>query len=168
MTCKNPSPGNAPGLLKSRQGADTASVIAFLLAPMSDAELEDPELARIERRITKEAQRRAEEVWHIGYLRVVAAHEEYKLSMTRRLILDLEGSPKKEHAVQNAAKLAEEWRRQIVRQMLVPAVHKRHLAWKREQLKRLDVPFFAENIPKLRRFIDAEEIGLTHKRQTCA
>ena len=107
------------------------AVMAGLLTPILDADLADPELAKLERRAAREAKERARVVWHRGWLRVEEANHRHEAVRFHRLGRLAETG--KNHASDLAleATAFRVWIKAIGVQMRIPAVTKDDLAWKR-------------------------------------
>lgn len=142
---------------------NASAVMAMLMQPIADAELADRELERLEARAKKEAQERADNRWHLGNLAVMAAKHNADFWCVQRLTHKLNKSEGLAAMIIQADRAAAEWRKQVFRQIMTPAALPRHIAWKREKLKCLNVPDYADRFEKLRVMIDAEELSFRRK-----
>lgn len=158
MRLNKPRKGNSPGLPSATSLNRAGSIMASLLVPMADAELLDPELSRLEARAEREARKRAEETWHLGALRVMAAKHDADAMSVRRLMASMTKSPEIEAAKACEQRFTDIWRKEIMRQMMVPAVHRRHIEWKRDHIKCLKVWPYSDHVQKLEVLIEAEAL----------
>lgn len=154
---KNASRAADTGLPNFHQAHDSGSLVAFLLAPLTDAELHDPELTKLEQRAHREARTRAEDAWHIGFLRVLAANEKYKYLTTKRLIEHLTKSSSYVAAWKDEVEADNAWRAEIVRQIRIPSGARKHVAWKKKHLRYLNVLPWSDHLPRLTALVEAEE-----------
>lgn len=160
MRIKNLRKGEAFVLPAALDAEIAGSVMASLMIPIADAELFDPELSRLEARAAKEAKKRAEEIWHIGALRVMAAKHDADAMAVRRLIAHNSKSPDIVAAKKCEDRFLEIWRKEVMRQMMVPAVHRRHIAWKRDHIRCLKVWPWSDHVHKLETMIDDEALSI--------
>jgi hypothetical protein len=126
----NPDSGHVPGL----PSVNLSAVMAGLLMPLAGAELEDRELVRLEKRAKREAKERAENAWHVAYLRVESAWHTYLAASCLASVAVFHSSDSAENA---AARAAEDeafrlYGRAVDALMRVPAATKENLRWKRE------------------------------------